>query len=227
MILSILIPALERRPWQRVVSELQKQAAAVGDVEVLVEVDNGTLTSGQKRNRLMSRASGRYVCHVDDDDDVDPDYVRLIVEGCRRGVDVVTFKLAMNAYGPEVWTFGVWESSRRKRGRMMVSHLKVHGVPTSLAKSRSAINSGYADDQPMVPTVVPCGTAEDRTPHRSGALPLSVRPQPDRQSTARPAAAMYPIRETGLALFPARREKSTLEVSQPPKNSDGSSCERP
>lgn len=145
MILSILVPALQRRPWQRIVSELQRQADEVGDVEVIVEADNGKLTSGQKRNTLMRRATGKYICHVDDDDDVDEDYVRLIVDGCRKDVDVVTFNLGMTYKRYEVWRFGLWESSRQN-GRMMVNHLCAWKAEIA-RKVAFCDQLGYADDQ--------------------------------------------------------------------------------
>lgn len=43
------------------------------DVELLIETDNGEMTIGAKRNILLDRAIGDYVCFIDDDDMV-PDY---------------------------------------------------------------------------------------------------------------------------------------------------------
>jgi glycosyltransferase involved in cell wall biosynthesis len=42
-------------------------------VEIIVEGDAGEMTVGKKRNILLEKASGDYVCFVDDDDMV-PDY---------------------------------------------------------------------------------------------------------------------------------------------------------
>ena len=145
MLLSILVPALERRPWRRIVDELQRQCSFIDGTEVLVELDNGQMTSGQKRNLLMSRATGKYVCHVDDDDWVEPDYVHKLVEGCRTDVDVVTFWLDMTYRVYEKWQFGLWESDR-SRGRMMCNHLcpRKKEIAELVAFDPSL---GYADDQ--------------------------------------------------------------------------------
>lgn len=145
MKLSILVCALENRNWQKVVNELKRQADEVGDVEVLVDLDQGESTSGIKRNRLMARATGEYICHADDDDWYDPEYVKLIVEGCNKGVDVVTFNLDMTYRTYEIWKFGLWPSSRSE-GRMMVNHLCAWKADIA-RKTAFCPLLGYADDQ--------------------------------------------------------------------------------
>jgi hypothetical protein len=46
--------------------------------EVIDFPDTGTIAVGEKRNRLLSMATGEYSCFVDDDDTVTDDYVSLI-----------------------------------------------------------------------------------------------------------------------------------------------------
>lgn len=93
MKLSILMPALaSRRPMRRrLEASLLAQSRALGDVEVLVEEDDGRVPSGEKRNRLLERSQGEYFAFVDDDDRVRPDYIRELRAGCRTGADVVSF----------------------------------------------------------------------------------------------------------------------------------------
>jgi len=145
MLLSVMIPALESRPWQKIVNELKRQASYIDGVEILVEIDNGESTSGIKRNRLLHRSTGTYVCSVDDDDWIEPDYLHKIVEGCRMSPDVVTFWLDMTYKKYEKWQFGLWDSSREK-SRMMVNHLcawrRDHAVRVAYCNE-----VGYADDQ--------------------------------------------------------------------------------
>jgi hypothetical protein len=75
------------------------------NVHVIVEVDDGTMTIGAKRNRLMAKASGEYVCYVDDDDKVSGNYVSAIAGvlwGCK--VDCVGMR------GEVEWPAGLWRT---------------------------------------------------------------------------------------------------------------------
>lgn len=98
MILSVLICSLDRRgdQLQKLVDKLHGQMAKyklTEAVEVQLCVDagakNGGMTIGDKRNLLMASATGDYVCYVDDDDDVSPKYLPLLVAACRKGKDCV------------------------------------------------------------------------------------------------------------------------------------------
>jgi hypothetical protein len=71
--LSILICHLAGRGPQlaRLRAVLDPQVCDA--VEILVETDNGEMPVGKKRNILLDRAQGDYICFIDDDDMV-PDY---------------------------------------------------------------------------------------------------------------------------------------------------------
>ena len=71
--LSILICSLENRK-----SLLNR---------LLVETDGGQLTTGGKRNLLLTKAVGDYVAFVDDDDLVSDNYVQLILQAIKTGPD--------------------------------------------------------------------------------------------------------------------------------------------
>jgi hypothetical protein len=83
--LSILICTLAKRAAIRepLLADLRKQAEGQ-DVEVLVDEDDGEVTVGQKRQRLLEQAQGEFVCYVDDDDQVSPTYVRDILSALQR-----------------------------------------------------------------------------------------------------------------------------------------------
>lgn len=93
--LSILIPALAARRFRffPLIDDLQAQARAAGDVEVLVLEDEGETPSGAKRNQLIATSRGHYFAQVDDDDFVAPDYVETIRDACDGRVEVVSFDL--------------------------------------------------------------------------------------------------------------------------------------
>jgi hypothetical protein len=95
-ILTICIPTLETRraTFERVVAQLDVDAWG-GAVELIYERDNFESTLGDKLNRLFAAAKGHYICQVDDDDEVAPDYVERILYAILTNptVDAVTFKL--------------------------------------------------------------------------------------------------------------------------------------
>lgn len=108
MKLSILIPSLASRNKQleELRLEIQKQELVYGlsgKVEVLTHVDNGELTIGQKRNELMKRAKGEYVCFVDDDDMLSKNYLKLIFEKIMPDCCSLTGVITWDGNNPELF----------------------------------------------------------------------------------------------------------------------------
>jgi glycosyltransferase involved in cell wall biosynthesis len=58
------------------------------EVEVLHFLDNKENSVGYKRNELLERASGKFLCFVDDDDDVSGDYISLIYKAIQSNPDI-------------------------------------------------------------------------------------------------------------------------------------------
>jgi len=88
--LSGLICSLKDRDvlLQKLVKELKGQSINnTDDVEILVAVDNKEITTGAKRNILLKRASGDYICFVDDDDTVSNDYIKKILRAIKSNPD--------------------------------------------------------------------------------------------------------------------------------------------
>lgn len=103
--LSILIPSIPERNLQlnKLLLYLHKQVeycnrvhCSLGSVEILFDDSKrfllGGLNIGEKRNSLLNRATQNYVCFLDDDDWVSPDYVETLLRLCNHGKDVCTFK---------------------------------------------------------------------------------------------------------------------------------------
>lgn len=90
--LSILICTIASRTESlgRLLDRLQGQM--VEGVEVLTECDAGEITTGEKRNILIGRGSGDYLCFIDDDDAVAPNYIPAIVSAFSSNPDCVGFK---------------------------------------------------------------------------------------------------------------------------------------
>lgn len=125
MKLSILMLALQSRDWSPLAIELQRQIGVLSDqAELLIELDGGERTSGQKRQAITARAQGEYICFIDDDDWPSDDYVASLLDGCSRDVDVVTFNLERTRPGrpPELWRFGLHDDYL-PTGQMTANHL--------------------------------------------------------------------------------------------------------
>ncbi len=108
MRLSILICTIFERADNfaaKIMKELRRQrrASKHKDVIQLLSLgddpdftDSYQMSIGEKRNHLIALAKGQYVCFIDDDDMVAPDYIDQIFEGMRLapGMDCYNFKVA-------------------------------------------------------------------------------------------------------------------------------------
>lgn len=94
----------------RISGKLEQQAMAFpGEVEILIEVDAREKSTGTKRNLLYQKAQGKYVCSVDDDDDVSDSYVADILEAVKGDPDAVALNGTMTTNGRNLVT---WDISR-------------------------------------------------------------------------------------------------------------------
>lgn len=103
--LSILIPSIPERSLKcdilernlkSQINEFMKFHKTIGSVEVLIDNSkrflDGGLSIGKKREALVQRAQGKYLCFLDDDESVSPDYIETLMRLCHEGNDVCTFK---------------------------------------------------------------------------------------------------------------------------------------
>ena len=96
-LLTILVCTLpERRlKFQQLCHELRVQALKLGtfkDLEFLSDdTKRGEMTIGKKRNKLKAAATGKYICFLDDDDIPSTHYIKLMLEACSQGKDIITF----------------------------------------------------------------------------------------------------------------------------------------
>lgn len=97
MILSILIPTVEGREksLNKLLSYLKWQIDFVGasdKVQIVTEWDKKEMTIGQKRNVLLSKATGLYSWMIDDDDTISDNAIELILKAAEDGSDCIGFK---------------------------------------------------------------------------------------------------------------------------------------
>lgn len=103
--LSILIPSIPEREelFSSLTDELFHQKnqcmylhPGLGDVEICADRDssflNGGPSIGEKRNRLVKSASGKYLAFLDDDEDIAPNYIESLLRLCLQDQDICTFR---------------------------------------------------------------------------------------------------------------------------------------
>lgn len=105
IILSILIPSIPNHGHMLEVLQhelhiqilkLNELHPSLGNVEVLIDAGmrflDGGLSIGKKREGLMRRSNGKYLCFCDVDDNPAPNYIETLVRLCHHNADVVTFR---------------------------------------------------------------------------------------------------------------------------------------
>lgn len=70
-------------------------------VEILILNDGKSLMLGHKRNLLVDMAQGRHLAFVDDDDRLEPDYLKSLLDATDSGADVITFLVSVSLDGGE------------------------------------------------------------------------------------------------------------------------------
>ena len=120
MKLSILIPSLTSRSSQLVdlKGELFRQmidCKAEDELEIITEVDNRELSIGAKRNILLRKATGDYLCFHDDDDIPSLSYVRQIINAIKSNPDCCSLTGVMTWDGgdPELFEHSIKYSEYR------------------------------------------------------------------------------------------------------------------
>lgn len=92
-LLSIVIPTMPgREPFlEEMLENIYNQKFILRDVgiEVLMDVRNSLVTTGEKRNNLLARATGKYVWQVDEDDFITENALELVTEAAKKDPDVI------------------------------------------------------------------------------------------------------------------------------------------
>lgn len=146
--LTILTPAItERRELRQVLSnEIKKQIGEL-PVEHIVLEDSGEISVGEKMARAFQDIAGEYVCVVDDDDMITPNYIASILAALENDPDVVTFQVLRTDI-KKIWDLrtGVEDgtASNDERSVMMANHLCVW--KTALAQRVPWLPLRYASD---------------------------------------------------------------------------------
>lgn len=93
-LLTIAIPTIEQRKacFNELYNEFKKQSEPFGNqIEIIYLCDNGDITRGAKRQKLMNMAHGKYIVQWDDDDWIHPNGIDMIMEGIKSDADVISY----------------------------------------------------------------------------------------------------------------------------------------
>lgn len=104
MILSILIPTLADRAHflNELKENIERQSSSSGKkhlVEVLTDDRDRSVTTGEKRNSLLSRASGEYTWFIDDDDYIHEGAIQKVLDATEKNPDVIGINGSMTTDG--------------------------------------------------------------------------------------------------------------------------------
>ena len=158
IILSIGILTIPERRYLylRLMNHLEKIMSDTphlkGKVEYVVALDEKIKTVGEKRNEVLDRARGKYVCFIDDDDLVSDVYFQALVETLENHpqVDCVGFKGMYYEHGEQQMVFhhaiqngGHWKDENGIQ-RRPVNHL--NPVRTEFARKIRFPEKSFGED---------------------------------------------------------------------------------
>lgn len=146
MLISILIPTIQRDA--RMLADLRFNLAnqmAHERVNMQMEIiidDAERDTVGMKRNRLLQRARGKYVCFFDADDWPSDTYIMRIVEAAHSHCDCASLRGVMTTNGknPEVFE----HSLKYSEWRTTTNEVKYERYPNHLNLIRADIARQFA-----------------------------------------------------------------------------------
>lgn len=101
--LSICIPSLHNRCLSReLLLTCLSEQPGFDQTEILISIDSGQQTTGEKRNYLVSKAIGDYIVHIDDDDLVSSQYLYCVLKAIEQRPDVVLVRGQRTGGGPSI-----------------------------------------------------------------------------------------------------------------------------
>lgn len=106
--LSILICTIPERIelFKELFNKLNVQATGRSVQIIYDDSPRGSITIGEKRNRLINQAIGDYIVFIDDDDDVSYDYIEQILKAIEMQPDCIGFKIACDIEGKKQMAVG-------------------------------------------------------------------------------------------------------------------------
>lgn len=136
--------------YDKLIAELTKQIKlnnAEDRIEIITETDNGENTVGKKRNNVLDKALGEYICFIDDDDMITEIYVSKILNALQNKPDVVELVGYLPKYDlPFIHNLNCG-GHFRKDGTQFRTPNHLNTVKTSIARQVRYPEISHGEDQ--------------------------------------------------------------------------------
>lgn len=170
-LLSILIPTIPDRELRLsyLENELRHQAEEIvrngnnAGIEIHVKTTptflDGGPTVGAKRNELVQHATGKYLCFLDDDESIAPNYIETLLMLCAQDKDICTFNALYkleNYWGIVNMRLGHTVNEQTDPHRLIISRPPWHMCPvrSEFAKLYQFPDKNNAEDWPWMAQVL-------------------------------------------------------------------------
>lgn len=99
--LSILIPSVPSRLYrlEQLLDNLNKQIT--DECELIVYTDNKQISLWMKRNKLLELSNWEYSVMIDDDDEIENDYISSLLDWIKNNTDVICYQMTCSENGWE------------------------------------------------------------------------------------------------------------------------------
>jgi glycosyltransferase involved in cell wall biosynthesis len=148
--IGILHLPKRKQLYDLLINELNKQIQecnAKDIVEIVTETDDGNLSVGAKRNNVLDKANGEYVCFIDDDDMITPIYVSKILNALKSKPDVVELVGFLPHHNlPFIHNLNCG-GHYRKDGIQFRTPNHLNTIKTEIAKKIKYIEISHGEDQ--------------------------------------------------------------------------------
>lgn len=179
IVLSILIPTIPERKdiftklYKNVFDQIELcniNHPVLGFCEILSDDDKkviyGGKTVGKKRNDLVQRAEGKYLCFLDDDDNVPANYIETLLRMAMSDRDILTFRslFKCDLYW-SVCDMSLHNEIEEATPETIFKRPPFHICPvkTELAKRFEFPNKNNAEDWEWMSQVLTLVTTEEKT----------------------------------------------------------------
>lgn len=164
-ILTIAIPTVMDREFQFGIlyNTLLRTIATGGwenEVEVIYEQDNKEISIGAKRQKLIDRATGKYMMMLDDDDWLGPDYIPQILEAAKDDPDTIGYLEEVSIEGRKFKTSCIsmkwkqWDSNVGLYDYVRTPYFK-NPIRTSLCKQVGCADMRFGEDADFAKKIHP------------------------------------------------------------------------
>jgi glycosyltransferase involved in cell wall biosynthesis len=155
VLLSILIPhVIDRSEMlssliKNLTNQIYRANLLPHQIEILTNQEQ--LSIGEKRNKLLEQSKGKYVCFIDDDDDVSSDYINLLLEGISKDVDCCSLRgvITVNGESPKLFEHSIKYNQYKVTNNEIVyerypNHLNC--IKSDIAKQFKFVPINYGED---------------------------------------------------------------------------------